>query len=125
MKMLKLTIEFNDGSIKYIDDEQLIRKTALTVPTNSWKSGASIEALRNKYYQMLTELSKTTATGSTKLDLHEAFKPMLMQQMRDFPQYFVNQQPEYSTKHLNREGWIALIAQLKSISLDIYGHAFD
>lgn len=126
MKAIKLIIELDDGSVSYLDDALIIRAVGLQMPKNlPWKSGASGTALRNKYFQMLTELHKNKATDHTKADLHEALKPLLMHKFKDFPQYFTTGVPEYSTQHLTREGWIALIEQLKSVVVDIYGYIFN
>lgn len=122
MKALKLTIEFDDGSVLYTSDAAAIRLAGKAIPKGTLQPGAAAEVLRNKYFQMLTELHKNKATDHTKAELHEAFKPLLLSKLRDFPQYFTTGTPEYSTKHLTREGWIALIEQLKSAAVDIYGY---
>lgn len=125
MKVTKFIIEFEDGSVKWIDDDASIHKLKLAVPANlQWHAGSAIETLSKKYFVMLDELRASNVTGYGKVDLHDALKPLLLNKFRDFPHYFTNAIPEYSTKHLNRDGWIALIEQLKSVSADVFGYVF-
>lgn len=128
MKPTRIIIEFADGSIRYTDSEAEIRTIGLALPRSiKWITGSGIKALRNKYFAMLSELrkNKEDARGYTKADLHESLKPLVMKAFAEMPQYFTNEQPEYSTKNLNREGWIAYIEQFKSIINDIYGYIFN
>lgn len=121
----RIILEFPDGSIKFVDEPDVIRAIGLTLPKNiTWQVGATEVALRKKYFQMVTELAKSQVTGYTKVDLHEALKPLLLSKFRDFPQFFKTGIPEYSTRHLTREGWIAVIEQLKSISVDVFGYIY-
>jgi hypothetical protein len=123
MKACKIIIEFTDGSSQYVTSEADIKKIGLSLPKNiSWKKTASINSIRAKYYVMLKELCGYS--GYTKTDLHEAIKPLVMSKFADFPNYFTTGEPEYSTKHLTHEGWIAMIEGLKDMANDIYGYAF-
>lgn len=126
MKPIRISIECDDGSVSYIDDVAIIRKIGLAIiPLHlSWTKSANIATLRNKYFQMLTELAKKADTGQTKADLHEALKPLLLGKFVDFPQFFTTGKFEQGTRYLTREGWIAIIEQLKSVAADIYGYVF-
>lgn len=123
--IVKVTIELNDGRVWTTTDPLDLRKIDLCLPRHiNWKEGASADTLRNKYFLLLTELVKHLKTGDTKTDMHEQIKPLVMQRFMDFPQYFTNNQPEYSTRHLTRQGWIAFIEQFKSVALDVFGYIF-
>lgn len=125
MEPVCITIEFNDGNIWQTRDALDLRKIGLTLPKHiKWKQGAAAETLRNKYFHMLTELSKATNTGDSKEDLHEQMKPLIMRRFVDFPQYFTTGIPEYSTRNLTRSGWLAMINNLQVQANDVFNYTF-
>ncbi len=125
MSVIRITIEHSDGSVWHTTDPLDIRKIGLTMPKHiGWKYGATADKLRNKYFLMLTELSKAINNGDTKVDLHEQMKPLIMRKFVDFPQYFTTGQPEYSTRNLSYAGWLATIEQLKTVANDVFSYTF-
>jgi hypothetical protein len=125
MKPCKVIIEYPDGSIWQTDKPDEIRAIGLTLPRQvQWKKSANIDTLRRKYQAMLTELVKNTNGGYTKVDLHEAMKPLIISKFVDFPNYFIDGVFTKSTKNLTREGWIAMIEGLQVTSADIYNYYF-
>ena len=123
--ILKIIIQENDGSQKYITDKADIGKVMANIPDDIiWNKTASINSLSNKYFSMLTELCKNTETGYTKSDLHNALKPLVLNPLIDIPQYFINEKPVISTRALSYDGWLAAIEQLKVVSSDIFGYIF-
>ncbi len=125
MRVIKVTFENKDGSVVYTDIEADINKLLIAVPRGiTWKHGTSIDRLRNQYFRMISELAKETNSGNTKTDLHNSIKPIIMGKFTDFPHYFIDGVPTRSTTNLSREGWIALIEQLKVAANDIFTYTF-
>lgn len=125
MEPVKVTIEFKDGSIWSATNAEDIRKIGLCLPKGMvWKQGAAKDKLHNKYFLMLTELCNAVRNGDTKADMHEHMKPLIMRKFLDFPQYFTTGVPEYSTKNLTYEGWLATIEQLKTVANDVFNYTF-
>lgn len=125
MKPLNITITFVDGSQWVISDQDQLTKIGLNFPKGlKWNQYKGKHALRNKYFVMLDELAKAAKPGYTKQDFHEALKPLLFKKLYDFEHYFEKGLPEYSTRNLNREGWVAIIDQLRTTANDIYGYVF-
>lgn len=125
MEPVSITIEFKNGNIWTTSNPLELRKIGLTLPKNiNWKFGAASDTLRNMYFLMLTELSKATKTGYTKVDLHEQMKPLIFKKFLDFPDFFTTGVPEYSTRNLTRKGWLAAIEQLKTVANDVFQYTF-
>jgi hypothetical protein len=125
MKPIKITIEFADGSTWFTTNPSELRDIGLNLPKQvRWMQGARAEMLRNRYFLMLTELAKAANTGDTKADLHEQMKPLIFRKFVDFTHYYTNGVPEYSTRNLTREGWIATIEQLKVVANDVFNYTF-
>ena len=75
---------------------------------------------------MVTELSKNTQSGYTKMEIHSLLKPMLFKEIIDFPTLFENNLPESSTKNLTTEGWSTLVEQLRVAANDLFeGYVFE
>lgn len=124
-KVAKITISYTDGSVWFTDNPTEIRAVGLSLPKGiKWNKGASEEILRNVYFNLLTEIVKNVKPGYNKTDLHESLKPMLLQKLKDFPQYFKDGKPGNTTTNLTRDGWIAIIEQLKETANDVFNYTF-
>lgn len=123
--ILAILVKLENGSLLILEDKYSIKAVSEILPRDlPWKKSSSIEKLRNKYFQLVNELAKETNLGYTKTDLHNSIKVNIMKKFEDFPHYFSTNEPECSTKHLNYEGWVAMIEQLKVYALDIFGYTF-
>ena len=125
MPAKKIIIEHEDGSVWYTTNPTEIRTVGLSLPRGiSWVKTSNIKTLSNLYFTLLTEVVKNSGLGYSKADLHNALKPMLLNKIKDFPQYFIDGNVSLSTKDLNHEGWVAVINQLKIEVNDICGYVF-
>lgn len=125
MPAIKITIEHKDGSVWYTTNPTEIRTVGLSLPRSiHWVKSSDVKTLSNTYFSLLTEVVKNSGLGYSKVDLHNALKPMLFNKIKDFPHYFTSGEPSMSTKDLNHEGWVAIIQQLKIEVNDICGYVF-
>lgn len=125
MKPTKIIIEYPNGSTWTTENAEEIRAIGISLPKGiHWKVSSDIETLRNLYFRMLTELSKHSKSGDSKIDLHNALKPMLFDKLGEFPQFFIDEKVVRSTKNLNYYGWLALIEQLKIEADNIFNYIF-
>lgn len=120
----EIRIIYPDGSCWYTTDTSEIRAIGLSLPKVNWNKTSNLEGLRNSYFLLLEELAKHGNTGYTKVSLHEAMKPLIMKKFSDFGHYFTTRIPEYSTKNLTHEGWVAMISGLKETANDVFGFSF-
>lgn len=126
MKVDKICFYSTDGSCHYLDTKKDIEAVMLSLPRKLiWKTNTPTEKLQKVYFVLLDELNKNCKTGYSKIDLHEALKPMIMNKLLDMPQYFEDGIPvNNTTSSLNYEGWRAIIEQLKVVANDIFQYTF-
>lgn len=123
--MAKLTLDYGEYSL-FITDKETIDKILESIPADvAWQRTSTIKKLRNTYFQLLIKVVKEVNPGYTKTELHNALKPMLLKYFEDMPHLFKNNKYSDSTKNLNREGWLALIEQLKVTVKDIFGYSLE
>jgi hypothetical protein len=127
MRVNKIILQGNDGSVHYIDGEKDIANVLLSLPKKlMWKHSSNVGRLRNKYFLMISELSKACNTGYSKADLHESLKPILLGKLRDFKHAFRDGVfTNTTTDTLTYEGWQMLLEQLKVVANDIFNYTFN
>jgi hypothetical protein len=133
MALKRITFEHEDGSIRYLESEELnaynngikelIETSGFNPFTNLvFKDFAPEYKLQRVYFAMVEELAKNTGSGQSKMSLHEALKPMLFSKLQDNVANFHNNVVEHSTKNLTHTGWVNMIEQLKEFAQDIFGY---
>lgn len=124
MKIIKILFIDDDGGQLSTTGAKEIKDILSKVDISGLEHTSDIKTLHNKYFAMLSELCKNTSTGYTKSDLHEALKPLVMKPLYDIDIFFAEDTDRASTRGLTYEGWVAAIAQLKTVANDVFGYSF-
>lgn len=120
-KIVKIAVTQENGVVHHTEDPLIIKQIVESFPKGvTLKKSTDIETLHNKFFAMENELWKAVNNGDSKQLFHEGLKPLLMQKFLDYKHYFTTNQPEYSTRNLNVEGYSALIEELKHAAKDIF-----
>ncbi len=141
MKVKKLLLEHDDGSIKFVEGEELAKyqdnlarciasaKLHNVEPFKenliTWHEYAPEFKLQRVYFALIEQMAKETGAGYTKSALHAALKPMLFTYLQDNPSNFKDNVVIHSTKNLTHNGWVSMIEQLKELSQDTFGYVLQ
>lgn len=133
MALKRITFEHTDGSIQYIEAEELLAynkgvkeliETAGFNPFSNieFKEFAPEAKIQRVYFALVEETAKNIKSGYTKTELHEALKPMLFTKIQDNLLNFKDNVVAHSTKNLTHQGWVTLIEEFKKFVQDIFGY---
>lgn len=124
-KVARVTIDFKDGSSKFIFDKDDIGAIMHEIAGRvEWHSTKPIETLSKKYFFMLDEAVRNGETGYSKAELHELFKGEILPKLFDFKNYFTDDTRKLSTRNLSHDGWVAFMEQVKVEANHNFGYYF-